>query len=243
MEGWDPLTGTMRAPRPGESLIAGPPETSPRQPRPPQRSGPKGLFHQFTEDERDDLLRKIGRAWSGPLPEEEQLPEEDQQDQVLEEEMRSLIRDALLREGGLSPGLQRNAMQLDVVSEEYGWDRQQELDAMMAMEALAADGDLMYEDMAFAGYIDDEDRPLAVAFEVNAAGAFDEDEVGLYHPETGETEYFTREDFDDYMGYNDQPSAPTHPYDLEQYYSTDELEEIQRRVSNLRSKKIEYLGE
>ena len=243
MNGIDPNTGQQRAPFPGESLMGGPPETSPRKPQPPQRTKPKGLFHQFTEEERDNLLREVGRAWSGPMPEEEQEPlsEEEQRDQIAQDEMRSLIREALLREGGFSTGLHRNAIQMDAVSKQYGWDKQQDLDAMMALEALAEDGDLMYEDMAFAAYIDEEDRPLAIAFDVNAAGAFDENEFGFYYPETGETEYFTSEEFDEYMGYDDQPSQPTHPDDLGQLYDYDAMQELQEKVLNM--PEIKRLGE
>ena len=213
MEGWDPLTGVMRVPRPGESLTGGPPEASPAKPRSPKRTEDWGLFHQFDEEERDDLLRQIGQSWLGP--EEEASATVDRYtappidaDQVIEaaREIMDLINrsKSAARRGPLDPidsseghggspprGIDHLMDEIDNVAQQHDWPEQEKQNAKDAIEAfMGDDDDLFYEDLALK-WTGDLPGGHGVAYETNASGEFENDEVGVYYPETKETEYFT----------------------------------------------------
>ena len=59
-----------------------------------------------------------------------------------------------------------------------------------------------------------------IAYETNASGEFEDDEIGVYYPETKETEYFTAADWADIRRSSGQSSG------------TDSFEALEKKTFN-----------
>lgn len=60
------------------------------------------------------------------------------------------------------------------------------------------DSDLASEDVAFRSE-ENIGGERAIIFETNAVGNFEEDEIGIYYPESGDTEYMSPQEYEDIM--------------------------------------------
>ena len=94
--------------------------------------------------------------------------------------------------GGSPPrGIDHLMDEIDNVAQQYEWPEQEKQNAKDAIEAfMGDDDDLFYEDLALK-WTGDLPGGHGIAYETNASGEFENDEVGVYYPETKETEYFT----------------------------------------------------
>jgi len=215
MAGYDPLTGNARWPLPGESLMERPSEASPAKPKAPKRTEDWGLFHQFDEEERDDLLRRIGQSWLGPEEEASATGEApfdfDQTNEYTRRIMeligssQSAARrgagapvDPSEAHGGSPPrGIDHLMNEIDNAADQHDWPEEEKENARKAIEAFMDDDeDLYYEDLALA-WTGDLPGGHGIAYKTNASGEFENDEVAVYYPETGQTEYFTSSEWAD----------------------------------------------
>lgn len=220
MAGYDPLTGEVRYPRPGESLMGGPPETTRRK-----KKRKPSLAGEMAEQEWEETIRTIGRGWASPVVEEEESePLIDYDGMPPDEEIRELIATAARRRLGLPPsaptpeppvdetpideppelGIDHLMDQIDNAAKEHNWPEEEKKNAENAIEAfMDDDSDLFYEDLALA-WTGDMPAGHGIAYETNASGEFDDDEIGVYYPETKETEYFTSEEWADIRRSNNE---------------------------------------
>ena len=60
------------------------------------------------------------------------------------------------------------------------------------------DSELASEDISFRGE-SEIDGERAIIFETNAVGNFEDDEIGIYYPESGDTEYMSPQEYEDLM--------------------------------------------
>ena len=212
MAGYDPLTGEMRYPRPGESLMGGPPETTRRK-----KKKKPGLAGEMSEEEWERTLRTIGRGFTSPEAPEEPEPLIDSAGMPLDEAIRRAMEASAKSRRGLSPstptseppvdetpieepperGIDHLMDEIDNAAKEHKWPDEEKKNAENAIEAfMDDDSDLFYEDLALA-WTGDLFGKHAIGYETNASGEFDGDEVGVYYPETKETEYFTSKEWAD----------------------------------------------
>mgnify|MGYP003675304659 CR=1 FL=1 len=213
MAGYDPLTGEMRYPRPGESLMGGPPETTRRKKKKKKKPG---LAGEMSEQEWEETIRTIGRGWTSPEAQEKPEPLIDYDGMPSDEAKRAAANAAKSRRG-LSPstptseppvdetpieepperGIDHLMDEIDNAAKEHKWPDEEKKNAENAIEAfMDDDSDLFYEDLALA-WTGDMPGGHGIAYETNASGEFKNDEIGVYYPETKETEYFTSNEWAD----------------------------------------------
>jgi hypothetical protein len=213
MAGYDPLTGEMRYPRPGESLMGGPPETTRRK-----KKRKPGLAGEMSEEEWEETIRTIGRGWTSPEARDPDLVSPEKME-VLEkgmDEIRKSIeaweRLKKWRKNHPRPpihtpeppvdepptrGVDHLMDEIDNAAKEHKWPDEEKKNAKNAIEAfMDDDSDLFYEDLALA-WTGDMPGGHGIAYETNASGEFEDDEIGVYYPETKETEYFTSNEWAD----------------------------------------------
>jgi len=209
MAGYDPLTGEMRYPRPGESLMGGPPETTRRK-----KKRKPGLAGEMSEEEWEETIRTIGRGWTSPEAQEKPEPLIDITGMPLDEAIRRGMEASAKKRRGTHPtpaaptpepsidepptrGIDHLMDEIDNAAKEHKWPDEEKKNAKNAIEAfMDDDSDLFYEDLALA-WTGDMPGGHGIAYETNASGEFEDDEIGVYYPETKETEYFTSNEWAD----------------------------------------------
>ena len=212
MAGYDPLTGEMRSPLPGESLMGGPPETTRRK-----KKKKPGLAGEMSEEEWERTLRTIGRGFTSPEAPEEPEPLIDSAGMPLDEAIRRAMEASAKSRRGTptttptpipergtpittpSPirGIDHLMDEIDNAASQHNWPDEEKKNAKNAIEAfMDDDSDLFYEDLALK-WTGDLPGGHGIAYETNASGEFQDDEVGVYYPDTRETEYFTSDEWAD----------------------------------------------
>lgn len=210
MAGYDPLTGEKRYPLPGESLMGGPPETTRRKRKP-------SLAGEMSEEEWERWLRTIGKAWTSQEEPEPGYDWDEAYKKGLDEAMQRAMEAGARRRGGIHPtpaaptpepsidepptrGIDQLIDEIEDAASQHDWPDEEKKNAENAIEAFMDDDPgLFYEDLALS-WTGDLPGGHGIAYETNASGEFENDEIGVYYPETKETEYFTPNDWADMRG-------------------------------------------
>jgi len=193
--------------------MGGPPETTRRK-----KKRKPGLAGEMSEEEWEETIRTIGRGWTSPEARDPDLVSPEKME-VLEkgmDEIRKSIeaweRLKKWRKNHPRPpihtpeppvdepptrGVDHLMDEIDNAAKEHKWPDEEKKNAKNAIEAfMDDDSDLFYEDLALA-WTGDMPGGHGIAYETNASGEFEDDEIGVYYPETKETEYFTSNEWAD----------------------------------------------